>query len=103
MNGERRGPTVSRRGALAAATLWLAGCRGPGPPADPATGALTAAARALVAAQAPDGAWRSRTYGALKDGLSLTPAVLKAITFGPAVDGSAAARARGAAYLVGLA
>jgi hypothetical protein len=33
--------------------------------------ALGAALRTLVAAQSSDGAWRSSTYGAFKDGLSL--------------------------------
>jgi len=62
--------------------------------------ALGAALRALVAAQSPDGAWRSTTYGVLKDGLSLSPTVLKAVAFGPSVEGSAAARRRGAEYLM---
>ena len=44
---------------------------------------------ALVAGQSPDGAWRSSTYGVFKDGLSLTPTVLKAVAFGPDVAGSA--------------
>ncbi|MGO9470812.1 MAG: prenyltransferase/squalene oxidase repeat-containing protein [Isosphaeraceae bacterium] len=61
---------------------------------------LGAALRALVAAQSPDGAWRSTTYGVFKDGLSLTPTVLKAVAFGPTVEGSAAARGRGAEYLM---
>jgi len=63
--------------------------------------ALADSARSLIAAQAPDGAWRSSTYGLLKDGLSLTPPVLKALAFGPEVPGLAAARRRGAAYLIG--
>jgi squalene-hopene/tetraprenyl-beta-curcumene cyclase len=61
--------------------------------------AVAAGTRALVAAQGPDGAWRSRTYGALKDGLSLTPTVLKAVAFAPEVDGSALSRRRGADLL----
>jgi squalene-hopene/tetraprenyl-beta-curcumene cyclase len=61
--------------------------------------AVAAGTRALIAAQDPDGAWRSRTYGALRDGLALTPTVLKAIVFAPEVEGSAAARSRGAARL----
>jgi squalene-hopene/tetraprenyl-beta-curcumene cyclase len=89
---------------MAAAAVGWAGCgdgRDGGPPAGRAVRALESAMRALVAAQDGDGAWRSRTYGALKDGLSLTPPVLKAVTFGPAVDGSEAARHRGATYLAG--
>ncbi|HEV3164767.1 MAG TPA: prenyltransferase/squalene oxidase repeat-containing protein [Isosphaeraceae bacterium] len=61
---------------------------------------LAAATRALVAAQSPDGAWRSHTYGAMKDGLSITPPILKAVVFGPAVPGSEVARQRGAEFLV---
>ncbi len=61
--------------------------------------ALGAAIRFLNNSQSPDGAWRSPTYGVFKDGLSLTPLVLKAVTFGPTVAGSAAARRRGADYL----
>ncbi len=56
--------------------------------------------RSLVAGQSPDGAWRSSTYGVFKDGLSLTPTVLKAVAFGPDVDGSAMAKRRGADYLI---
>ncbi len=62
--------------------------------------ALAAATRALVATQSPDGAWRSRTYGALKDGLSLSPPILKALLFAPAGKSAEAACRRGAAYLV---
>jgi squalene-hopene/tetraprenyl-beta-curcumene cyclase len=62
--------------------------------------ALGAAMRSLIAAQSPDGAWRSPTYGVFKDGLSLSPAVLKAVAFGPDVAGSAAARRLGAGYLI---
>ena len=62
--------------------------------------ALGAAMRSLIASQSPDGAWRSSTYGVFKDGLSLTPPVLKALAFAPDVAGSAEARRRGADYLV---
>jgi squalene-hopene/tetraprenyl-beta-curcumene cyclase len=62
--------------------------------------ALDAGIRFLVKSQSPDGAWRSPTYGVFKDGLSLTPIVLKAVTFGPDVAGSTSARQRGADYLV---
>ncbi|HEV3122925.1 MAG TPA: hypothetical protein VGY53_13515, partial [Isosphaeraceae bacterium] len=61
---------------------------------------LAAATRAMVAAQSPDGAWRSHTYGAMKDGLSLSPPILKMVVFGPAVPGGEEARRRGAEYLV---
>jgi squalene-hopene/tetraprenyl-beta-curcumene cyclase len=69
-------------------------------PAARVDGALVAALRALVAAQSSDGAWRSSTYGMFKDGLSLAPTVLKALAFGPDVDGSADARRRAARYLI---
>ena len=50
--------------------------------------ALEKAARYLVAKQSADGAWRSETYGALRDGPSLTPLVMSALAV------SAAGRAR---------
>jgi len=63
--------------------------------------AMAAGIRALIAAQSADGAWRSSTYGALKDGLSLTPPALKALAFGPEHEGVARARRLGAEYLIG--
>jgi hypothetical protein len=81
--------------------IGLASCRPrteePGARVDRAVGA---ALRSLVAAQSPDGAWRSSTYGVFKDGLSLTPTVLKALAFGPEIEGSAMARRRAAGYLI---
>ena len=61
--------------------------------------AIADATRALIVAQSPDGAWRSKTYGAFKDGLSLTPSVLKAIVYAPDIEGADLARRRGASYL----
>ncbi len=81
--------------------VLASGCGAAEAPGARADRALAAATRALVASQSPDGAWRSRTYGALKDGLSLTPPVLKALAFAPTVDGVPAARLRGAAFLIG--
>jgi squalene-hopene/tetraprenyl-beta-curcumene cyclase len=63
--------------------------------------ACRAAANALVQAQSADGSWRSPTYGVFRDGLTLTPTVLKAVAFGPDVPGAEEARRRGAAYLAG--
>jgi hypothetical protein len=63
--------------------------------------AIDDATRALINAQSPDGAWRSKTYGAFKDGLSLTPSVLKAIAYAPNIEGADLARERAASYLVG--
>ena len=95
--------TPSRRDILRwAAAAGLAGC------ARPVDDLLTrideacrSAARALVDAQSEDGAWRSPTYGVFRDGLTLTPPVLKAVAFGADVPGVEEARRRGAAYLAG--
>jgi squalene-hopene/tetraprenyl-beta-curcumene cyclase len=66
--------------------------------------ALQKAARYLVSKQSPDGAWRSETYGAMRDGPSLTPLVMSALLFLPEAeaDGQAALR-EGADYLTGFA
>jgi hypothetical protein len=84
------------------AVTGLAGCRAP---ADDLGGrtdrSLAAAMHALVRAQSPDGAWHSPTYGVFRDGLALTPSVLKAVAFGPDVQGAGPARHRGAAYVAG--
>jgi squalene-hopene/tetraprenyl-beta-curcumene cyclase len=63
--------------------------------------ACRAAASSLVKVQSADGSWRSPTYGVFRDGLTLTPTVLKAVAFGPDVPGAEEARRRGAAYLAG--
>jgi hypothetical protein len=89
--------------ALIAVSLaaWLVSCRPRGEaPGARLDRALGLALRSIVAAQSPDGAWRSSTYGVFKDGLSLTPTVLKAVAFAPDVDGSATASRRGAEYLI---
>jgi squalene-hopene/tetraprenyl-beta-curcumene cyclase len=66
--------------------------------------ALQKAARYLVAKQSPDGAWRSETYGAMRDGPSLTPLVMSALLFLPqAGAGGQAALGNGADYLAGFA
>jgi hypothetical protein len=86
--------------ALAIAIFAAVGC---GPRREPLAAridrAVAQGTRVLIAAQGADGAWRSRTYGALRDGLALTPTVLKALVFAPEVEGSVAARRRGAALL----
>ena len=80
---------------------WLTSCRSRSEVlGDQVDRALGAAIGFLISSQSPDGAWRSPTYGVFKDGLSLTPIVLKAVTFGPDVAGSTSARRRGAEYLV---
>jgi hypothetical protein len=53
----------------------------------------------LVAQQESDGAWRSHTYGALKDGWSLTAACTKALLFAPTDGAGALAAERGLAFL----
>lgn len=65
--------------------------------------ALEKAARYLISKQSPDGAWRSETYGAMRDGPSLTPLVMSALLFLPqgGAEGQAALR-KGAAYLAGF-
>ncbi|MBI4230678.1 MAG: hypothetical protein HY608_07565 [Planctomycetes bacterium] len=62
--------------------------------------ALAHAQGFLLSQQSPDGAWRSRTYGAMRDGPSLTPAACKFLAFHPSLDESgAAALARGRDYI----
>lgn len=56
----------------------------------------------LLAAQSSDGAWRSQTYGSLKDGAALTPLVLRAIV-STRSNAVAAATERGAKYTAVLA
>lgn len=65
---------------------------------------LQRAARCLVQQQSPDGAWRSQTYGFLKDGPSLTSIVAGCLFFLP--QGGTESRKAfelGAAYLAGMA
>jgi squalene-hopene/tetraprenyl-beta-curcumene cyclase len=86
--------------AVRAVLVCLAGCRAPADDLGSRVDrSLAASMKALIRAQSPNGAWRSPTYGVFRDGLALTPAVLKAVTFGPDVAGAGAARRRGAAYL----
>jgi squalene-hopene/tetraprenyl-beta-curcumene cyclase len=61
--------------------------------------ALEQGVHALVERQSLDGAWRSEVYGALGDGLALTPSVLKACLYVP-IDGADDAAARGLDWLV---
>ncbi len=76
----------------------------PKPPASLAEkidAALLSAARLLAARQSADGAWRSWTLGAHKDGPSLTPLVAEALCF-VADDVAAAARGKAADYLAAM-
>jgi squalene-hopene/tetraprenyl-beta-curcumene cyclase len=61
---------------------------------------LSLAIKALVSAQSSDGAWRSRVYGGMKDGLSLTPPILKALLFSASVPEAREAGRRGVEYLL---
>lgn len=95
-------PSIGLAPLIAASAAMLVGCGDRREPlATEIDRAVARGTRALIAAQSPDGAWRSRTYGALRDGLALTPTVLKAVVFAPDVDGSIGARGRGASYLAG--
>jgi hypothetical protein len=80
-----------RRTILLIAILSVAGCKTTPKPGDADVEALDAAlergAAFLVTKQGLDGAWRSESYGAFKDGYSLTPLVLGALLFAPDVEG----------------
>ena len=61
--------------------------------------ALVSATSYLVSQQSPDGSWRSSTYGAFKDGYSLSPVILSALLFAPDVPGLTEAYARGVDFV----
>lgn len=61
--------------------------------------AIAAGTRFLIRQQQTDGTWRSKTYGLLKDGTSLTPLVLSALP--PSASGSQASRRAGMLVLAG--
>jgi squalene-hopene/tetraprenyl-beta-curcumene cyclase len=63
---------------------------------------LSRAASYLLARQSKDGAWRSDTYGAFKDGTALTPLALRALAYAPKTPEIEAGRAKGTAFLVKL-
>jgi hypothetical protein len=62
--------------------------------------AFARATRALRAAQSPDGAFRSNTYGLMKDGLTLTPHVMLVLQRGLQTSDTAAARSQAATFLL---
>lgn len=65
--------------------------------------ALAKSGKYLISKQSPDGAWRSETYGAFKDGPSLTPIVLSSLFFQPQAGPEAKSVYRaGVNYLLGL-
>lgn len=66
--------------------------------------ALTRANRFLLDRQSKDGAWRSNTYGAFKNGPELTPLVMHTIYYMPQqVPAARAAWQKGLAYLASFA
>jgi hypothetical protein len=80
--------------------MWLAAARAVADEASSTENALARAGRYLVSRQSADGAWRSETYGALRDGPSLTPLVMSGLFFLPQAGPEAeAAFRRGTAYL----
>jgi len=93
--------------ASAGATPILTSPATPAPQAGPTAeavavdAALRRAAAWLVARQAADGAWYSETYGAFKDGWSLTPVVLLALMYVPPDPALDPVWRRGAAFLAG--
>jgi squalene-hopene/tetraprenyl-beta-curcumene cyclase len=93
--------------ALLAAAAGFIGCGSdpaPSPPrAERIDRALTRAAGFLAAQQSQDGAWRSDFYGALKDGPSLTPLVLRALQVADPAPNTESARKKGLAYLAAMA
>ena len=96
---------VGRRFAVAAAGLLLAAatrfCEA-GQADLPARidASLAAAGRFLLDRQSPDGAWRSQTYGAFRDGPTLTPYVMSSLFYLPqAGEEAPAAYRRGVGYL----
>jgi hypothetical protein len=64
--------------------------------------ALDRGAVFLLQRQGADGAWRSQTYGAFRDGYSQTPVVLSALLFAPPRTQLSAAYDRGVDFLATL-
>ena len=92
------------------ALVLVAACREPAerpaaPPAPPsllerADRGLAAAGTFLISQQGPDGALRSKTYAAFRDGYSLTPLALAALRFVPASSSQSAAYRKGVDFLL---
>ena len=66
-----------------------------GTPRDEAAEVRRAAVGFLAARQSADGAWRSKHYGAFREGDALTPLVLWALTSAPGADAESVARGVG--------
>jgi hypothetical protein len=74
------------RSSLCTLAASLAACIASGQPSSRVSRVDEALRRAsvfLISRQSPDGAWRSRTYGILKDGSALTPLILSGLFFMP--------------------
>lgn len=63
---------------------------------------LSGAAAFLCAQQSPEGDWRPDTYGAFKDGASLTPLVLQALSGIPSTEELAPVYRKGTDYLANM-
>jgi len=97
-------PAASFRtaGALVALAVWvLTGACAVRTRVDSVDAAVQRALRFLESRQSSDGAWRSEVYGGLKDGVALTPPILKLLRFAPVSDrGTRPAITLGTRYLM---
>lgn len=90
-----------------AIALLVVACSSP-PPAPPSPVeridiAMRRGGEFLVTRQQPDGAWRSKTYAALRDGWSVSPLVTLALRMSPQEGSIPGAYRRGVEYVAGLA
>jgi hypothetical protein len=92
---------MGRRAALLL-VLWGATARAASPLLPRIDAALEKGAAFVLKQQGVDGAWRSATYGAMKDGTSLTPLAVKALWFGSRSPEAQQAVARGLEFLAHL-
>lgn len=104
--GVLAGAVVASRAAVAGAPTADAQDDVAAPPDEAALraevdAALRRATQYLVERRAPDGAWYSQTYGAFKDGFSLTPLVLLALAYAPADPRLPVVMQQGADFLAG--
>jgi squalene-hopene/tetraprenyl-beta-curcumene cyclase len=90
------------RGVALWLVLWAATGRAAEPALSRIDAALEKGAAFLLKQQGSDGAWRSTTYGAMKDGTSLTPVAVKALWFGSRSPEAQQAVARGLDFLAHL-
>lgn len=95
-----------RRSLLVLLAILIAGCSQPSVPSPTpdytlvrADAAAQAAYRYLLARQSEDGGWRSQKYPTYRDGISLSPLVIKTLLYGQPGPEGAAAAARGLEFL----